>query len=323
MMRITKEKAAQTLLSTDNILILAHENPDGDAVGSACALCRGLRSLGKNAAVSLEQFSKQDENLAEGLFADDSFNYDFVVAVDTADNKILGVAGTSLTKESKIDLCIDHHISNVFYADNTYLDEKAAAAGEAIYDVLICMGAEINPIMAECIYVAVATDTGCFRYANTTEKTFRTAADMAEKGINIGNINKIHFETKSKEYAEMEKMAFSSMQMHFGGKCAVLALTNDMFLKSGVADCEIQPLSSLPRQIEGVFAGITMKEKEKGIFRISVRTNFPVNASNIAAKLGGGGHTMAAGCSYRGTLEDALKTVLKHTENELKEAGLL
>lgn len=323
MMRITKEKAAEMLLSMDNILILAHENPDGDAVGSACALCRGLRSIGKNAAVSLEQFSKQDSNLAEGLIAHDGFHYDYVVAVDTADNKILGVDGTALTKDSTVDLCIDHHISNVFYAKNTYLDEKAAAAGEAIYDVLCCMGIAIDPIMAECIYVAVSTDTGCFRYANTTAKTFRTAADMAEKGINIGSINKIHFETKSKEYAEMEKMAVSSMQLHFGGKCAVLALTNDMFVKSGVSDCETQPLSSLPRQIEGVFAGITMKEKEKGIFRISVRTNAPANASNIAAKLGGGGHTMAAGCSFKGSLDDALKTVLMHTENELKEAGLL
>lgn len=322
-MRITKEKAAEMLLSMDNILILAHENPDGDAVGSACALCKGLKALGKNAAVSFEAFSKHDRYLAEGLLADSNFHYDNVVAVDTADNKILGVAGTSLTKDSKIILCIDHHISNVFYAENTYLDEHAAAAGEAIYDVLRCMNAEITKDIAECIYVAVSTDTGCFRYANTTAKTFRTAADMADIGIDIGAINKIQFETKSKEYAEMEKMAVSSMQMHFDGKCAILPLTNDMFVRSGVSDCETQPLSSLPRQIEGVYAGITMKEKQKGFFRISIRTNKPVNASNIASKLGGGGHTMAAGCSFEGSLEDAVRTVLMHTENELKEVGLL
>lgn len=322
-MRITKEKAAEILLSMDNILILAHENPDGDAVGSACALCRGLRASGKNAAVSLEAFSKHDAHLAQGLIADSDFHYEHIVAVDTADNKILGVAEASLKKDCKIDLCIDHHISNVFYAENTYLDEFSAAAGEVVYDVLKCMGVTLTKDIAECIYIAVSTDTGCFRYANTTAKTFRTAADMADLGIDIGAINKIQFETKSKEYAEIEKMAISSMQLHFDGKCALLALTNDMFVKSGVADCETQPLSSLPRQIDGVYAGITMKEKKKGFFRISIRTNKPANASNIASKLGGGGHTMAAGCSFEGSLEDAVRTVLMYTENELKEVGLL
>lgn len=323
MMRITKEKAAEMLLSMDNILILAHENPDGDAVGSACALCLGLRSLGKNAAVSLEDFSRHDNHLTDGLVAGAGFSYDYVVAVDTADNKILGVAGTSLSKDSEIALCIDHHVSNVFYAQNTYLDEKAAAAAEAVYDILSYLNTEISKEIAECIYIAVSTDTGCFRYSNTTAKTFRTAAAMADTGIDIGAINKIHFETKSKEYAEMEKMAISSMQMYFDGKCAILALTNDMFVKSGVSDCETQPLSSLPRQIDGVYAGITLKEKQKGLFRISIRTNHPVNASNIASKLGGGGHTMAAGCSFEGNKEDAIRTILMHTENELKEAGLL
>lgn len=322
-MRINKEEAAKMLLSMDNILILAHENPDGDAVGSACALCSGLRQLNKNVAISIESVSKHDTYLLDGLVANSDFHYDNIVAVDTADNKILGVNGTDITKESKIILCIDHHISNVFFAENTYLDSDAAAAGEAVYDILKCMNVNIDKVIAECIYVAVSTDTGCFRYSNTTAKTFRVAADMAEKGINIGEINKIQFETKSKEYAKMEQMAISSMKTYFDGKCAILALTNDMFKESGVADGETQPLSSLPRQIEGVYAGITMKEKEKGKFRISIRTNSPANASNIASKLGGGGHAMAAGCSFTGSLEDAINTVLKHTENELKEVGLL
>lgn len=322
-MRINKEEAAKMLLSMDNILILAHENPDGDAVGSACALCLGLRQLNKNVAISIESVSKHDTYLIEGLEANSDFHYDNVVAVDTADNKILGVNGTDITKKSKVILCIDHHISNVFFAENTYLDSNAAAAGEAVYDILKCMNVNIDKVIAECIYVAVSTDTGCFRYSNTTAKTFRVAADMAEKGINIGEINKIQFETKSKEYAKMEQMAISSMKTYFDGKCAILALTNDMFKESGVVDGETQPLSSLPRQIEGVYAGITMKEKEKGKFRISVRTNSPANASNIASNLGGGGHAMAAGCSFTGSLEDAINTVLKYTENELKEVGLL
>ncbi len=322
-MRITKTQAAEILLSMNNILIIAHENPDGDAVGSACALCKALRSIGKNAAVSLESFSKNDEYLTDGLLASEDFTYDHIVAVDTADNRILGVAKTSLKKDCEVELCIDHHISNIFYANSTCLDESAAAAGEVIYDILREMNIEITKDIAECIYLAVATDTGCFRYSNTTAKTFRTAADMADAGADVARINKIQFETKSKEYAAIEKMAISSMQTHFGGKCAVLAITNEMYTESNVSDSETQPLASLPRQIEGVYAGITIKEKKKGMCRISVRTNAPVNASKIASYLGGGGHSMAAGCSFEGSVEDATKTILAYTEKELKESGLI
>ncbi len=322
-MRITKEETAKMLFSMDNILILAHENPDGDAVGSACALCKGLRSIGKNVAVSLENLSKNDEYLADGLIAAKEFEYEHIVAVDTADNRILGVEGTSLDNNCDVELCIDHHISNIFYAQYTYLEEKAAAAGEVVYAILKEMNIRITKDIAQCIYTAVATDTGCFRYSNTTSETFRTAADMADYGADIARINKMQFETKSKAYAEMEKMAISSMQMYFEGKCAVLAITNDMYVKSGVSDSETQPLASLPRQIDGVLAGITVKEKKKGICRISVRTNAPLNASKIASYLGGGGHSMAAGCSFEGEVEDAVNAILIFTEKELKESGLL
>lgn len=322
-MRITKTQAAEKLLSMDDILILVHENPDGDAIGSACALCKGLRSIGKNAAVSVESFSKNNETLIQGLTASADFPYKHIVTVDTADNRIMGVAGTSLNKDCEVELCIDHHISNIFYANNTYLDEKAAAAGEAVYDILKEINISITKDIAECIYVAISTDTGCFRYSNTTSKTLRTAADMADFGADIASINKIQFETKSKAYAEIEKMAISSMQTHFDGKCAILAITNEMYVKSNVTDNETQPLASLPRQIEGVYAGITVKEKQKGMCRISVRTNAPANASKIASYLGGGGHSMAAGCSFEGSVEDAVKTILAYTEKELKESGLI
>lgn len=322
-MRINKIQAAEILLSMDNILILAHENPDGDAVGSACALCKGLRSLGKTAFVSLEKFSKHDEYLAQGLIAPSDYCYEHIVAVDTADNRIMGVAQTSLSKDCRVELCIDHHMSNVFYAAQTCLDETAAAAGEVVYDILKEMNVEITKDIAECIYVAVATDTGCFRYSNTTAKTFRTAADMADAGVDIAKVNKIQFETKSKEYAAIEKMAISSMELHFDGKCALLPITNEMYVQSNVSDSDTQPLASLPRQIEGVYAGITVKEKKKGMCRISVRTNSPVNASKIASCLGGGGHSMAAGCSFEGSVEDAVKTILAYTEKELKESGLI
>lgn len=323
MMRITKEEAASMLLSMDNILIFAHENPDGDAVGSACALCKGLVSIGKRAAVWLDGIPKNDVYLTDGIFFDNSFTPEHIVTVDTADNKIMCANIGTYSKETPVELAIDHHYSNTLYAQNTYLDDDAAAAGEAVYDILQEMKVSITKEIAECIYIAVATDTGCFRYSNTTAKTFRTAADMLSFGIDLGEINRIQFETKTKEYAEIEKMALSGMQTYFDGKCAMIVLTNEMYIKSGALDSETQALSSLPRQIEGVCVGITMKEKEEGLFRISIRTNAPADASEIASHLGGGGHKMAAGCSFRGTKEEAVKTVLDYTRQQLETAGLL
>lgn len=322
-MRITKEEAASMLLSMDNILIFAHENPDGDAVGSTCALCKGLVSLGKKAAVWLDGVPKSDAYLTDGILFDGSFTPEHIVTVDTADRKILCATADGFDKNTYVELAIDHHYSNTLFANNTYLDDEAAAAGEAVYDILKEMNVSITKDIAECIYIAVATDTGCFRYSNTTAKTLRTAADMLDKGINAGEINRIQFETKSKEYAAIEKMALSGMQTYFDGKCAMIVLTNEMYKKSGALDSETQALSALPRQIEGVYVGITMKEKEEGLFRISVRTNAPADASEIASHLDGGGHKMAAGCSFRGTKEDAVKAVLEYTKQQLEKAGLL
>lgn len=322
-MRISKEEAARILLGMDNILILAHENPDGDAVGSACALCKGLRAIGKNAFIKLEAVSKTDQFMTEGIVRPTDFTPEHIVAVDTADSKILGVDGSGLDKSCKVELCIDHHISNVFYAENTCLDEDAAAAAEAVNDILKIMGVPLTKDIAECIYIGLATDTGCFRYNNTTPKALRTAADMADTGIDLGRINKIQFETKTKEYAAIEKMAIASMQMFFEGKCAMITVTHDMYEESGVADSETQPLSSIPKQIEGVYVGVTMKEKKKGLFRISIRTNEPADASKIARYLDGGGHRMAAGCSFEGTKEEAEKAVLHCVRIVLEESELL
>lgn len=321
-MRITKKEAAEMLLSMDNILIFAHENPDGDAVGSACALCRGLISLGKKAAVWLSGIPKNDVYLTDGIMFDGSFKPEHIVTTDTADERILG-AGCGFDKNTKVELAIDHHFSNTMYAENVYLDAESAAAGEVVYDLLCEMNVEITKEIAECVYIAVSTDTGCFRYSNTTAKTFRTAAAMLDKGVDAGEINRIQFETKTKEYANLEKLAMNTLETYFDGKCAVIVLTQEMFRESGALESETQALSSLPRQIEGVYVGITMKEKEEGFFRISVRTNAPANAAEIASHLSGGGHSMAAGCAFRGNKEDALKAVLGHAENQLKKAGLL
>ena len=215
-MRIDINQTADILRTKNNILIVAHESPDGDAAGSAYGLGRALASMGKNVRVALDSLPKNMMFMADG-FSDEDFYPDFTVAVDTADNKILGVENAGITKNDPIDLCIDHHFSNVFFAEDTCLDDSAAAASEIIFDLLRIMGAEITKTVAECLYVGIATDTGCFRFSNTTAKTLRTAAELIDLGADSAELNRLHFETKSKSYAALEQMAISSMKSYLSG----------------------------------------------------------------------------------------------------------
>ncbi len=320
-MLMTKNQAAEMLLRMDNILILTHTNPDGDAIGSACALCCVLRDAGKTAYISLDSYAKNFAEYTEGLIKND-FTPDFIVTVDTAEKNMMGIENTSLTFDVQIDLAIDHHKSNTLYAKNTYLDANASAAAEAITDIVAEMSIPVSKKAAGCIYLGICTDTGCFRYSNTTAKTHRIAADMADLGVDIASINKAQFETKTRGYAELEKAVISSMQILLDGKLAIITVTNELFEKYGVKENEIQALSALPRQIEGVVVGITLKEKQKGIFKLSVRTNDPVDASEFAAHFGGGGHKYAAGGSFEGSLEDAVNVLTSFTQKILKDLDL-
>jgi phosphoesterase RecJ-like protein len=320
--KVNLSEAAEILMTMDKICVLAHENPDGDAVGSAYGLARGLVSIGKKVKVELEKYSDSDKYLSEGVDWYDG-EPDYYVSVDTADKKILGVKTAGIEKNTPIALNLDHHVSNTYFAVETYADSSAAAAAEVVFDTLNEMKIPITKDIAECLYIGISTDTGCFRYGNTTAKTLRTAADLAETGIDLGKINRVQFETKTKAYAELERQALSSMRFFFDGKAALITVTNDMFKSTGADDTETQALNSLTRQIEGVLVGITMKEKTPGMFRVSIRTNPPANAQTIAASLGGGGHTAASGCSAEGTKEEAEKLVLEKVEEYLKESGLL
>lgn len=312
-MRIELNQAIEMLNSHDNILILAHRNPDGDALGSGYALCRALRSVGKNA--EFKYFDKIPKVFLEleACCENTDFEPSFVVAVDCADSKILGDFPDGRYKE-KVDLCIDHHSSNTLYAKYTYLDDNAAATSEIILDIARAIGAEIDTLTAQAIYIGLSTDTGCFRYSNTTSKTMRMAADMMDAGINAGKLNRILFETKSKSYAALEAMALATLTKHFSEKCAIMHITLEMHEKSGTDETEIHALASLPRQIEDVLVGATIKEAEPGRYKVSIRTNPPVNASEICQIFGGGGHKRAAGCEIHGTLSEVKKQLLDAIE---------
>lgn len=316
-MNVTHNEAFALLDQKDNILILTHRNPDGDAVGSMFALYYALKDMGKNVRCIIDTVSPAlSFPVCEEAFTD--FSEDVVVTVDVADKKLLTEETLSLYGD-KVFLAIDHHEMNRPFAENLLLDFRAAAACEVIYDMLTGAGLEISKKTAEAMYLGIATDTGCFRYPNTTAHTLSVAASLVEKGVDNGRINREIFETKTKEYVRFETLCMNNLKTYFDGKCAVIVITQAMYKSTGTTEADTHSIAALPRQIEGVLAGVVIKEKSDGSYKISVRTNDPVSAADICSVFGGGGHRLAAGCEISGRQNEVVNLVLKAVSEALEE----
>lgn len=316
-MQIDVKAAARLLESQDDILILSHGHPDGDTLGCGFALCRGLQRLGKRARVECadpipEKYGYLWQEVAEQPFAPR-----LIVAVDVADPKLLGKPAED-AYAGRIDLCIDHHGSNTLFARQTLLDASAGAACEVIFAVLRELRAEIDAQIADCIYTGLSTDTGCFRYSNTTARTHRIAAEMIDCGADAAIINQVMFETKTRTYAALERLALDSLALYENGRAALVTVTQEMYRLSGADESECDPIASLPRQIEGVLIGVMLREKADGTFKASVRTHRPVDAAALCRRMGGGGHPRAAGCQLEGPLERAKAELLRNIEAVLE-----
>ncbi len=318
---ITLSEAVDFLKDKDNFVILTHQNPDGDTLGSGFGLAMVLNKLGKKSTVICsdeipEKYSYFTKFAPQNA---DSHKDLTVVAVDVADVKLLG----KLEKEyaTKVELCIDHHVSNIGYAKKTYLDSSAAANCECIFDLAKAMAVEVDENLALALYTGISTDTGCFRFSNTTAKTHRIGADLIELGIDTAEINRIMFETKSRLRIELERMALEAMEFHFNDTCAIITVTREMYEKTGCKDEDLEGITSISRSIEGVMVGVTLREREEGGFKISVRTYPPIDASEICKRVGGGGHIRAAGCQLGAefTATEARAEMLKHVKAVMEE----
>ena len=320
---VDRQTAVLRLRGAEDVLILCHKNPDGDTIGCAGALCLALKALGKNAAVLCsDPIPSLYDFMGLELF-DSSFTPGFVVAVDVASIQLFGDRNNVQKYAEHVDLCIDHHASNSGYAYETLLDPGAAAACELMIDVIEEMGVPLTPAIADGLYTGISTDTGCFRFSSTTARTHKAAARVMEAGANIEMLNARLFESRSRGRIEIEKMALESLEYFFDGRCAMICLTWDQIVTSGVAGAELEDLTSLPRSIEGVEVGLTLRQQKDGSYRISIRTAGAVDACAIARHLGGGGHARAAGCEISGNLDNARYAVLGEVRKELEHWGLL
>ena len=314
---LTLKQTASFLKKHDNYIILTHASPDGDTLGSAYALYYALNEIGKVACVVCPDVIPEKY----GYFARKTDHVPrenaTIVAVDVADKKLLGALSEDFG--DNIDLCIDHHISNTKFAKNLYLDDDAAAAAECIYDLITQMKVNINDITAKAIYTGLATDTGCFKYATVTDKTHLIAAAFYEYNINAAQINRLMFDTKSKKLIELERMVLDTAEFHFDDRCMLLSVTAEMQEKTGCSGTELEGIAVISRSVDGVLAGVTLKQTGEEEFKVSLRTYPPLDASAICKALGGGGHVGAAGALIKGNLEYAKEKVLEEVKRVLEE----
>lgn len=318
-MKITLPVAAAKLRAADNILITAHINPDGDAIGSTLAMLQVLRSMGKNVAVYIDD--KIPQNFSVLPFAeeirrpreDEKFAADLLLILDTAPDRIGEVQ--KLTDAPILN--IDHHITNKSEENDLYIDANAAATCEILFYLCREMCVQFTKNIAVCLYTGLATDTGFFNYSNTRPSTFRAAAELVEAGVEPNLISE-QLEKRTFKEIQIMSAALQTTKLFYGGK--VVGMFIDRQLYSQIETTE--GLIDLIRVIDSADVAFLITEKEKKVCRVSMRSK-GVEVSSIAKRLGGGGHIRAAGCTIYENLDVAKMILVRKIGEFMIENGYL
>ena len=304
---LSARDAAGYLETLDNVLLLTHVRPDGDTIGSAAALCRALRDCGQTAyLLPNPEITATYAPYAAPYWAPEGWQAEHIVSVDIADASLLPENAQSY--RDRIELAIDHHPSQTFFARNTCLEADSAACGEIVYEIIQHLTA-LTADIALPLYVAVSTDCGGFQYGNTTARTHRIAAALMDV-VDVAAVNKTLFRTKSRVRLAMESRMVADMKLFDHQRVVVMEIPLSLRQEMQATDADIEELSALPALVEGTDCGVTLRELRPGTVKVSVRTGPRVDACALCRILGGGGHHAASGATVEGTLDEARMAVL-------------
>ncbi len=311
----TLENICKKLLSFRSPLILMHTRPDADTVGSAMALSAVLRQKGASPlCVCPDEIPARLAFLCEGervVAFEDAHGYDALITVDVASPQQLGRLENLA---EKVDVTVDHHEKGTVFAPEYYIDASAAACGEIVFEMAKTMGARMDAVVASRLYAAISSDTGSFKYSNTTANTLRYAAELLEVGIDNSDISRRLFDCKSKNVLTAERLAYEKMQWLENGRVSTAILTNEDKARYGLCDSDLETAIDIVRMSEGARVSFVIKEVggQDGTYRVSMRSDGEIDVSAICAVFGGGGHRAAAGCTVVAeNAQEALKSVLK------------
>ena len=306
MTKLTKAEVSAFLKERDNFTIISHRRPDGDTLGSTALLCMGLRQMGKNANI-LEnpEITPKYAHLHKGLTKPCVCEGDTLVSVDVASENML----PGDFPDVSIALRLDHHGNSTSFTEFELVEPDRAACGEVVFDILQELGVQLDIPMADALYTAISTDTGCFRYANTTENTFRVAACCAAAGAQIFAINQALFETNSLGRLRLQGWLTENALFLEEGAVAICPLPKAIMEQLNLQEDDMENISGFPRSIEGVKIAATLREDEIGKIKLSIRSIPGYDAGAICAKFGGGGHKGAAGANLTMPMGAAIQAV--------------
>ena len=311
---------------SDDIVILTHTNMDGDAIGSASALCHALRHMGKRSVILLEDdipgYLKfmHDHGSKEGglpfFVKEMPFEPRLAVAVDCGDagriEKRFDVFSSCADR-----ICVDHHIQTEHFADYSVVEPDASATGILIYQLINELGVPIDKEIAEDLYVAIMTDTGCFRYSNTTAECHLVTAELYKAGIEFDKLGTLIYDTLPLSQVKLEAMIIDWMELFEGGKAVISYITQDKLKEIGATYDMTSSCIDVLRKIDTVEVCAFLKEHEDGSIKLSMRAKSYADVNWVARELGGGGHVRAAGATFNVPMEEAIRLTKEKISEEL------
>jgi len=317
----TLNEIAKVLKEKQNILIYPHISMDGDALGSAAALCKGLRDLGKNCYILIE-----DDIPGNLLFLDKGYTTNDQHMIETAEVSVCVDCGEEKRfpkraekfRQAGITVCIDHHATTKFICDYNYVDSSRAATGELIYDLLCILGVAIDKEIGEAIFAAITSDTGNFQYSNTSKRSHEIVAALYDAGIDANRVSIALYENVRLEKIRIKNKILSTMELFCDGRAAVCYMTEAMLAESGAASDETDGVVQELRSINGVEIAAFLKEQSEGKVKVSLRSKEYADVAVIASAFGGGGHVRAAGCALECGLEEAVNRIKESIKESIE-----
>ena len=308
----TLDNILEEINKAESIVILTHENPDGDAIGTGLALYNSLKQMGKKPDIIIPEYPRifgflpgSDEIKKES----DIEKYDLAISVDCATIKMLN-GFASYFENAKVKISIDHHSTNTMFGDLNYVSPDAPACAQILLVVLEYFKVEITKEIGTCIVTGIITDTGGFKYSGVTSETFEFVAWLLNKGINISRIYRKVLQTKTRANFELNRIATNRLEFFEDGKVAFTYITKEDEEKVGAESGDHEGIVETGRDVEGVEVSIFIRQTDKGC-KVSMRSNEYVNVSDVCLLLGGGGHAHAAGATMQCTIEQAKEKILR------------
>lgn len=316
---MTLEHILEEIKKAKKIVILTHENPDGDAIGSSLGMYIALRKMGKEPDIIIPElprvynFLPEIENVKkEGQ----KEPYDLAIALDCATIKMLN-GWANYFEDAKVKVTIDHHGTNTMYGDYNYVNPDAPACAQTLISIIQYFGVEIDKKIGTCLLTGIITDTGGFQYQSTTPETFEFAAELLQTGVNVSDIYKRVMNTMTKANFELRKRAIERMEFFKEGKIAFTYVTKEDIEEANAETGDFEGIVEEGRNIEGVEVSIFLRETQKG-FKVSLRSNDYVNVSDVCLLFGGGGHIHAAGCTIAQSLEQVKEKIVNEVKVHIK-----